>query len=205
MFDRDISTPSQESLECDNPFLQAQQQMLQQKRNPQIRDAMTIRPLSQTKKNPFAKKADVTPTSSLPPGRVIEVFDHVASPVIGHNPAKENLPTKSTKTKQPTLFSMKKSTPTAPHSKVTEAEGDRGADEVRPAKEDSTLAADDPASQGKSGFMLWLHLNRPLLQTEHSDKSEAELSQLAALKFRALAPEERQVRFVTSSLPLLFN
>jgi len=80
--------------------------------------------------------------------------------------AKENVNAKAKTTKQPTLFNMKKTTPTD----------------------------DSPASQSpKTGFMLWLEQNKTLLQEEHPDATEVELTRLAAQKFRALPEDQRQV------------
>ena len=149
----------------DNPILQAKQHQQQRASVSSSVENKTIRPLSQTKKNPFAKKSEA---SASPRG--LAIFDAVkekgAAVKSNSSSAKENVNAKTKSTKQPTLFSMKKTTSTD----------------------------DSAASQSsKTGFMLWLELNKAQLQEENPDATEVELTRLAAQKFRALPEDQRQV------------
>merc|ERR1740128_1362875 len=170
--DRDMfaTTQSQDSIVIeDNPILQAKQHQQQRASVSSSVENKTIRPLSQTKKNPFAKKAEA---SASPRGMAI--FDATTKEKAGaavkssFSSAKENVGVKTKTTKQPTLFNMKKPAP---------------ADDSSPATQASS----------KTGFMLWLEQNKAQLQEEHPDATEVELTKLAAQKFRALPEDQRQV------------
>jgi HMG (high mobility group) box len=168
-----------------NPILQAKQQQ-QQRQIAQTDATKTIRPLTQNKKNPFAKKTQDSPAGTPPSARGVAIFDEIKpSPIFkskgAPGNAKENQQTTKPKnTKQSTLFSMKKSVASATTSEESTPTGS-----ATPSSEGST-------SQ-KTGFMLWLEQNQSILQEEHPEASDSELTRLAAQRFRALPEAERQV------------
>ena len=155
--------------------------------------AKTIRPLSQSRKNPFAKKTTAAAADdssqgggATPSPRGLAIFDQPANKATPNNktgPSKENLKTANRPvTKQPTLFGMKKTA-------AKEATSAPVAVETQ-----STHPVDQsPAAPPKSGFMLWLEQNKPQLQADHPDANDAELVRLAAQKFKTLPEDERQV------------
>lgn len=125
--------------------------------------------MSQSRKNPFAKKSSIEPESSP---RGLAVFDQPATKVTTKS-TKENQ--KSKATKQPTLFGMKKTVK----------------DVVVVTQEESQEPTASPAP--KSGFILWLDHNKPQLKLDNPDATDAELVRIGAQKFKTLSEEERQV------------
>ena len=123
---------------------------------------------------------EASPAAGSPRGMAI--FDHQSKEKAKAS-LKENVSaatTKSKTTKQSTLLSMKK-TAKDDHS-AKEKDESNGASQPLPLTQSS-----------KTGFMLWLELNKAQLQQEHPDATEAELNKLAAQKFRALPDDQRQV------------
>ena len=143
----------------------------------------SIRPLSQNRKNPFAKKTSITDDSSTatPSPRGLAVFDQpkVTQTKSTTGPSKENNKTKATK--QPTLFGMKKAA---------------AKDLTPPTQEVSSESQDpspSPVQPPKTGFTLWFDQNKSQLKEENPECNDAELVRLAAQKFKSLSEEERQV------------
>lgn len=157
----------------------------------------TIRPLSQNRKNPFAKKSSVDESAlgATPSPRGLAVFDQPvkvttqSKPTTG--PSKENQ--KSKTTKQPTLFGIKKTTKEATTTTTATQETSLESQEASPS----------PAQPPKSGFMLWLDQNKPQLKLDNPDANDAELVRIGAQKFKTLSDEERQV--IIQNFPSLNN
>lgn len=182
--DRDMFASTPPILEVeDNPILQAKQRKTSVAGAAPIDGGKTIRPMSQNRKNPFAKKTSITDDSSpgaTPSPRGLAVFDQpkVTQTKTTTGPSKENAKTKMTK--QPTLFGMKK----------TAKEVAPSPQEISPESQDSLpIPAQQPP---KSGFMLWLDQNKAQLKVDNPECNEAELVRLGAQKFKTLSEEERQ-------------
>ena len=142
----------------------------------------SIRPLSQNRKNPFAKKTSVTDDSSptTPSPRGLAAFDQpkVTQTKPTSGPSKENV--KAKVSKQPTLFGMKKATK----------------DSTPPTQEMFSESQDplpSPAQPPKTGFTLWFDQNKSQLKLDNPECNDAELVRLGAQKFKSLSEEERQV------------
>ncbi len=105
----------------------------------------SIRPLSQSRKNPFAKKTSDDSSPTTPSPRGLAAFDQpkvTQTKPTTTGPSKENVKAKSTK--QPTLFGMKKAA--------------KDSSSPAPAQEMSLESQEDPlpspAQPPKTGFML---------------------------------------------------
>lgn len=166
-------------IETDNPILQAKQRKTSVTA-PVAPIEKTIRPLSQNRKNPFAKRTSMDESTTSSP-RGLAVFDQpkVTQTKPATGPSKENA-NKAKVSKQQTLFGMKKSTKEA--TSITQE-----------VSQDSQDNAPSPAQPPKSGFMLWLDQNRAQLKEEQPDANDAEIVRLGAQKFKTLSEEERQV------------
>lgn len=172
----------------DNPILQARQRKTSAFGAPAavavIDAGKSIRPLSQSRKNPFAKKTSDDSSSATPSPRGLAAFDQpkvTQTKPTTTGPSKENVKAKATK--QPTLFGMKKAAKDSSPA---------------PAQEMSSESQDplpSPAQPPKTGFLLWFDQNRSQFMSDNPECNEAELVRLGAQKFKSLSEEERQVGY----------
>lgn len=178
-------------MSLDNPILQAKQRKTSVYGTASAVPTdlgKSIRPLSQNRKNPFAKKTSITDDSSptTPTPRGLAAFDQTKITQTKSNtgPSKEN--TKAKATKQPTLFGMKKA----------------AAKDITPPTQELSSESQDPltspAQPPKTGFTLWFDQNKSQLKQDNPECNDAELVRLGAQKFKSLSEEERQVVFHSS-------